>query len=127
MASPVMTQGAYGNLASGVAIAANGVSAPTTVDATTKFEVHLQVDVLTSGAAQAAATATVKVYRLFGAGPTSDTVPVTQAQIVLGAVTTHYIQSLALPTGKYSVTVANSDTVNSVSYSLTSSSVDSIS
>ena len=126
MASPVMTQGAYGNLANGVSIVASGVSAPVTVDATTKFEVQLQVDVLTGGAAQAAATATVKVYRLFGAGPTSDNVPVTQVQIALGAVTTHYIQSLALPTGKYSVTVANGDTASGISFSLTSSSVDSI-
>jgi hypothetical protein len=127
MASPVMTQGGYGNLASGVSIAASGVSTPVTVDATTKFEVQLQVDVLTGGAAQAAGTATVKVYRLFGTGPTSDNVPVTQMQIALGAVATHYIQSLALPTGKYSVTIVNGDSANSLSYSLTSSSVDSIS
>lgn len=126
MASPVMTQGAYGNLASGVSIAASGVSAAVAVDATTKFEVQLQIDILTGGAAQAAGTATVKIYRLFGAGPTSDTVPITQMQIALGAVSTHYIASLALPTGKYSVQVANGDSANAITYSVTSSSIDSI-
>ena len=127
MASPSMTQNSYGNLANGVSIAASGVSSPVTVDATTKFEVQLQVDVLTGGTAQAAGTATVKVFRLFGAGPTVDTVPTTQMQIALGTAAQHFIASLALPTGKYSVTISNGDTANSVSYSLSSSSVDSIS
>ena len=36
MASPVMTQNASGNLASGVSLAASGVSAAVTVDATTE-------------------------------------------------------------------------------------------
>jgi hypothetical protein len=121
-----MTQNGYGNLANGVSIAANGVSTPVTVDATAKFEVQLQVDVLTGGAAQATGTASVKVYRLFGAGPTADTVPTTQMQVALGTAAQHFIASLALPTGKYSVTVTNSDTANAVSYSLTSSSIDSI-
>jgi uncharacterized protein (DUF2141 family) len=127
MASPSMTQNASANLANAVSIAASATSAAVAVDATAKFEVQMQFDVLTGGAAQAAGTATVKVYRLFGAGPTSDNVPMTQMQITLGAVTTHYIQSLALPTGKYSVTVTNGDTANSITYSLTSSTVDSIS
>ena len=127
MASPSMTQNGYGNLANVVSIAASGVSSPVTVDATTKFEVQLQFDVLTGGTAQAAGTATVKICRLFGSGPTADNVPITQLQIALGTASTHYIASLALPTGKYSVTVVNGDTANSVSYSLTSSSVHSIS
>ncbi len=126
MASPAMMQNGYGNLANGVSVAANGVSSPVTVDATTKFEVQLQVDVLTGGTAQAAGTATMKVYRLFGPGPTPDTVPTTQMQVALGTAAQHFIASLALPTGKYSVTVSNSDSANSVSYSLTSSSIDSI-
>lgn len=126
MASPSMTQNAYANLASGISVGASATSAAVTVDASTKFEVQLQFDILTGGAAQAAGTATIKVYRLFGAGPTSDTIPVTQLQVALGAINTHYIASLALPTGKYSCTVSNGDTANSVSYSLTSSSIDSI-
>lgn len=68
MASPSMTQNSYGNLANVVAIAASGVSSPVTVDATTKFEVQLQFDILTGGTAQAAGTATAAIYRLFGAG-----------------------------------------------------------
>jgi len=126
MASPSMTQNSYGNLANVVAIAASGVSSPVTVDATTKFEVQLQFDILTGGTAQAAGTATAAIYRLFGAGPTSDTVPITQLQIALGAAAAHYIASLALSTGKYSVKVTNNDSANSISYSLTSSTADSI-
>lgn len=127
MASPSMTQNAAGNLASGVSIGANATSTPVTVDATAKFEVQLQFDVLTGGTAQAAGTYTVKVYRLFGAGPTSDTVPITQLQVSMGATATHYIASLALSTGKYSITVTNGDTANAITYSLTSSTVDAIS
>jgi hypothetical protein len=126
MASPSMTQNASANLASAVSIAASATSAAVTVDATTKFEVQLQFDVLTGGAAQAAGTATVQVFRLFGAGPTSDTVPISQLQIALGAINTHYIASIALPTGKYSTKVVNNDTANAISYSLTSSTIDSI-
>ena len=126
MASPSMTQNSYGNLANGVSIGASGVSSPVTVDATTKFEVQLQFDVLTGGSAQATGTATVKIYRLFGGGPTTDSVPITQLQIALGTAAMHFLVSLSLPTGKYSVTVTNGDSANAVSYSLTSSSVDSI-
>ncbi|MCW3097967.1 MAG: hypothetical protein JWL77_3585 [Chthonomonadaceae bacterium] len=126
MASPSMTQNAYANLASGVSIVASGTSAAVAVAATTKFEVQLQFDVLTGGTAQAAGTATIKIYRLFGAGPLSDTVPITQLAISMGTASTHFIQSLALPTGNYSVTVTNGDSVNAISYSLTSSSIDSI-
>jgi len=121
-----MTQNALANLANGVAIALSATSASVTVDATTKFEVQLQFDILTGAAAQAAGTATVKIYRFFGAGPQADNVPITQLQIALGAVTTHYIASLALSTGKYSVTVTNGDSANGISYSMTSSTIDSI-
>jgi hypothetical protein len=127
MASPSMTQNGYGNLANGVSIAANGVSVPLSVDATTKFEVQLQFDILTGGTAQAAGTAVVKIYRLFGAGPTADTVPTTQMQVTLGTAAQHFIASLALSTGRYSVTITNGDSANAVVYSLTSSSVDSVS
>jgi hypothetical protein len=126
MASPVMTQNASANLASAVSIAASATSAVVTVDATTKFEVQLQFDILTGAAAQAAGTATVQVFRLFGAGPTSDTVPITQLQVSMGAITTHYIASIALSTGKYSTKVVNNDSANAITYSLTSSTIDSI-
>lgn len=127
MASPSMTQNTAGNVvAAGTSIAASGTSAAVTVDATTKFEVQLQFDVLTGGAAQAAGTYTAKIYRVFGAGPTIDNVPITQMQISMGATTTHYVASLALPTGKYSVTVTNGDTANAVTFGITSSTIDGI-
>lgn len=126
MASPSMTQSAYANLASGVSIGASATSANVVVNATTKFEIQLQFDVLTGGTAQAAGIATVKVFRQFGAGPLVDTIPVTQMQIALGTASTHFIQSLSLPTGNYVVNVTNGDTVNAITYSLTLSSVDSI-
>jgi hypothetical protein len=126
MASPVTTFNASGNVANAVALALSATSASYTVDASTKFETQLQMDVLTGGAAQAAAVATLKVYRLFGAGPTSDTVPITQLQLALGAINTHYIASLSLSTGKYGITVTNGDTANAITFSLTSTSVDSI-
>jgi len=122
-----MTQNAAGNVvATGTSIAASGTSTPVTVDATTKFEVQFQFDVLTGGTAQAAGVATVKIYRVFGAGPTIDNVPITQLAIQMGTAATHYIASLALPTGKYSVTVTNSDTANAITFGITSSTVDSI-
>ena len=126
MAAPVMTQNAAGNLANGVAIAASATSAAITVDATTKFELQIQFNILTGATAQAVATATVKIFRLFGSGPTSDNIPVTQFSIPMGAAATNYIGSIALPTGKYSFTVQNGDTGNAVSYSATSSTIDSI-
>lgn len=126
MASPVMTQNPLANLAAAVAIAASLTSNQVTVDASTKFEVQLQFDILTGAAVQTAGVATVKIYRLFGAGPQPDNVPITQLQISLGAVNTHYIASLALSTGKYGVNVTNGDTANGISYSLTSSTIDAI-
>jgi len=127
MASPSMTQNVAGNVvATGTSIAASGTSTAVTVDATSKFEVQLQFDVLTGGTAQAAGTYTVKVYRVFGAGPTIDNVPVTQMQISMGTAATHYIASLALPTGKYSVTLSNGDSVNAVTFGITSSTLDAI-
>lgn len=126
MASPSMTQNAAGNLVSaGAGIAASGTSTPVTVDATGKFEVQLQFDVLTGNPAQAGGTYTVSVYRLFGAGPTSDTVPITQMQVMMGNTSTHFIASLALPTGRYSVTITNNSTYP-VTFAMTSSSIDSI-
>lgn len=126
MASPVMTQNALNNLASGVSIGASATSTPVALDATTKFEAQIQFDILTGGTAQAAGFATVKVYRRFGAGPQSDNIPVTQLQITTGTAATHYIQSIAIPTGNYAFTVTNGDTANAITYSATSSTVDAI-
>lgn len=127
MASPVMTQNAAGNIVSaGTSIAASGTSSPVTIDATTKFELQLQFDVLTGATAQAAGVATVKVFGVFGAGPTIDTVAITQLAITMGTGATHYIASMRLPTGKYSVTVTNSDSANAITFACTSSTIDSI-
>lgn len=127
MAAPVTTQNPYGNLVTNVAILPSGISGATVVDATQKFEAQMQFDILTGGAAQAGATAIVKIYRLFGLAGLSDTVPITQLQITLGTVSTHFTASVAMPTGKYGVTVTNGDTANSINYWLTLSTIDSIS
>lgn len=127
MASPSMTFNALGNVANAVSVAASATSTSVTVDASAKFEVQLQFDILTGGAAQTTGVATVKVYRLFGAGPQADNVPMTSMTITLGVVSTHFIQSLALPTGKYSITVTNGDTANAITSTITSSTVDAIS
>lgn len=126
MASPSVTQNAYGNVANVQSLAANTTTAALVIDATTKFEVQIQIDLLTGATAQASVSSTVKVYRDFGSGPTQDTVPITQLSIAMGAINTHYIASLALPTGKYAITVTNGDTANAITYSITTSTVDSI-
>jgi hypothetical protein len=121
-----MTQNASGNLSNGTSVAASGTSTAVVVDATTKFELQLQFDVLTGGTAQAGAVATVKIYGVFGGGPTADNVPLIQFAIAMGTASTPYIQSLRLGTGKYSYTVTNGDTANAITFSCTSSTVDSI-
>lgn len=127
MASPASTFNTIGNVvAAATSIAANATTTSVTVDASAKFEVQIQFDLLTGGTAQASVASTVKVYRLFGAGPTSDNVPVTQLSISMGAAATHYIASLALSTGKYGFTVTNGDTANAITYTVTSTTVDSV-
>lgn len=127
MASPIMTQNALGNVIAGVSVAATATSALVAANATTKFEIQLQFDVLTGAGAQASATATIKVYRAFGPSLTQpDNVPITQLQVNLGQASTHYLASVALPTGNYNFSVTNGDGANPFSFSVTSSTIDAI-
>ena len=125
MAAPVMTQNATGNILASSALALSASTANLDIDATTKFELELQIGV-TFGAVAATNGLQVNVYRLFGAGPTADTIQVTQFTIP-GTASTTKNQSLALPTGRYRIVLTNLDATNGLTgVTVTSSTIDSI-
>lgn len=126
MASPSMTFNAQANVRSSAALAASG-SATYTVDASTKFAVQLQFKNSNTGTTVGATNGLqVSIFRLFGGGPTADTIAVTQFIIATVSSTTNY-QSIELGTGKYQVKVQNLDTANQIdAVEITSSTVDSI-
>lgn len=124
MAAPTMTFNARGNLRSNQTIATSGTLS-TDVDASTKFEVQLQVEV-TFGTVAATSGLQVDVFREFGAGPTLDTIAMATF-VIPSTASTSKIQSIALPTGKYSVKLTNTDATNAVTaVYLTSSAVDTV-
>lgn len=124
MATPSMTFNAFGNIVNAGALAASA-TATSAVDASAKFEVQIQVQAI-FGTVAATSGLQVDVFRRFGAGPTDDTISVTTFTIPSTTSTTKD-QSFALPTGKYDVKVTNLDGTNALtSYSITTSTVDSI-
>jgi hypothetical protein len=124
MAAPAMTQNARGNVQSAGTLAASG-TATLAVDATAKFEVQIQIEVV-FGTVAATAGLQIDVFRRFGLGPTDDTIAVLTFVIPATASTTK-IQSFALPTGKYDVKETNLDATNGLTgLNLTTSTIDSI-
>jgi hypothetical protein len=123
MAAPSMTFNAKGNVLSNQTITASGTNTQA-IDASTKFEVQVQVEV-TFGTVAATSGLQVDVYRRFGAGPTDDTISVLTFTVPSTASTTKD-QSFALPTGKYDIKLTNLDATNGVTASITTSTVDSI-
>lgn len=124
MASPSMTLNALGNIRSNATILASGTTTDT-LDFSTKFEGQVQVQV-TFGTVAATSGLTINIFRLFGSGPTADTIAVTSFTIPSTASTTK-AQSFALPTGKYQIQLVNTDATNSVTgANITTSTVDSI-
>lgn len=125
MAAPSMTFNAKGNILNAATIAASGTNTQA-IDASTKFEVQVQVEVA-FGTVAATSGLQVDVYRRFGAGPTDDSISVLTFTIPSTASTTKD-QSFALPTGKYDVKLTNLDATNSVTgVTVTTSTVDAIS
>lgn len=124
MASPSMTFNAKGNIVSGATIALSATNTQA-IDASTKFEVQIQIEVI-FGTVAAVSGLQIDVFRRSGAGPTDDTISVLTF-VIPSQTSTTKDQSFALPTGKYDVKATNLDATNGVTgYTVTTSTVDSI-
>jgi hypothetical protein len=109
MSAPVMTFGAPGNrLASQALAAATPVSF--TLDYSARIGGLLQI-AATFGTVAAVAGLQIDVFRRVGTGPAVDSIAVSTYTISATASTTQR-KSLALPTGRYTVTLTNLDTTN---------------
>jgi hypothetical protein len=124
MASPSMTFGAQAGALSSQSLAASG-TVTFDVDASAKFAVAVQVKDTGGGSVAATNGLKIEVFRLFGAGPTADTIAVTSFAITTVASTASY-QSFELPTGKYRVKLTNLDASNAVTVEATAATVDSV-
>lgn len=123
---PSMTFNAKGNIINNQGIAFNSVLTTGNIDASNKFEIQFQVEVTFGGSLSTVNGLQVDAYRLFGAGPTVDTIAVTSF-VIPGTISTTKDQSFALPTGKYLLKLTNLDGSFSVSsVYVTSSTIDSI-
>ncbi len=126
MASPQMTQNAYGNVAASVPIGPGSVSANYMLDFSTKLEGQLQVDLLSGSAVTSGAVATINIFRVVGSSGTVDTVPMAAFSQALALVGAHAIRSVCLATGRYQAQVLNGDSANGITLSLTTSTVDGL-
>lgn len=126
MVAPNLTLNSAGNVLASQSLAA-GAGLSVTVDASTKYEVELQISVTGGNNVAATNGVEVSIYRIVGGGSTPDTIPATQITVPTVPNATQ-IASLWLPTGKWKVRPLNLDTTNPVAaLSLTSGSVDSVS
>jgi hypothetical protein len=125
MASPAMTFNAQAGALASASLGA-GANTSFSVDASAKFEVQVQVKNTGGGTVAATNGLQVDVFRRFGAGPTDDTIAVTSFVIPTTVSTTKY-QSIALPTGKYTIKLTNLDVTNAITTESTTSTIDSIS
>src|SRR5690349_8915089 len=105
MANPTMTFNAKGNILSNFVISGNFFYGSGAIDASTKYEVQVQVEA-SFGTISGGAGIQVDAFRQFGAGPTNDTIPMTSF-VIGGSGSTIRDQSFALPTGKYLVKLTN--------------------
>ncbi len=127
MASPVMTFNALGNIASSQALAAGATSVLYSIDASTDFELQMQVDILAGAAVAATNGVTVNVYRVLGSGTLdTDTIPAVAFTITPLTASAHSVKTVALSTGKYEISLTNTDATNAVTYTVTSAAVTSI-
>ncbi len=147
MSAPVMTKSAPGNVALNVTVAAGtivtyniyaGATGTNNVALATDtvFESQLQVDVTTGAAVAATWGATVTCYRGGSNSGSGATPPVWDTQggpatqvggAGTGATTTHYRQSLYLPTAPgWQVVVKNTDATNAMTLSLTLDQITSV-
>ncbi len=123
MPSPSMTFNAKGNILNGQSIGASGTNT-SAIDASAKFEVQVQVEAV-FGTVAATNGCQVDVYRCFGAGPTDDTISVLTF-VIPGTASTTKDQSFALPTGKFDLKITNLDGTNSITCSVTTSTIDAV-
>jgi len=121
-----MTTGnSAGNLLASTTVSHTGTPVTFNVDVSAKFEAQIQLSA-TFGTVAATAGLQVTVYRRIGSGPAVDTNAVTQFVVPAVASTTS-LQSFALPTGRYQVSLKDLDTTNDVtSVTATDDTVDSV-
>ena len=137
MAAPSMTYNSQGNIANAVSLAAstsNGYTGDAnayTVDASAKWEVQITVEYTTGGSV--AATSGLKVGIFTGSDSTphyetiQDTaIPTVAYQFFTPTASHTYRKTFFLPTGKYMIRVTNLDATNSVTFSITTVTIDSI-
>jgi hypothetical protein len=123
MSAPVMTFGAPGNRLASGALAA-GANVAFALDYSARIGGLLQV-AATFGTVAAVAGLQIDVYRRIGTGPVADSIAVSTYTIPATAGTPQR-KSLALPTGRYSVTLTNLDSANALSgVSATDDTIDS--
>ena len=126
MAAPSMTFNAAGNLIAASTNLAAGASTTVNVDASTKIELQILVNVTLGGTV--ATTHGIQVDALPGYGSTvayGDTPVASVAAAQATAASGSDTAFLALPTGKYQIKITNLDASNAVTIEATSATVDS--
>lgn len=128
MASPQMTFNALGNVANAIALAAGATSAQYLIDSSTDFETQLQANILAAAAVATTNGVVINVYRQVGVTGTvdTDTMPSLQYEITPLVASTASSHTLALSTGRYIVTLTNTDATNGVTFTLTTAVVSGI-
>lgn len=112
MASPTFTGGSAGNGKSSATLAAGATATAFAIDATTAFEVRLQVGG-TFGTIGTPSGLQVNIAEKVGSTPVADTA-LHPASFTLAAASGAKAQSVHLPVGRYDVSIANLDPTNSV-------------
>ncbi len=128
MASPQMTFNAAGNIASSIALAAGATSTNYTVDGSADFETQLQASI-TAGAAVAATNGvTVNCYRQLGPSgtPVNDTIASLAFTITPLTASATSVRTINLDTGRWVISLTNTDATNGVTFSLTTAAVTGI-
>lgn len=125
MSAPSMTTNhAAGNLLASSSLAA-GASTTFDVDYSAKLEGQIQIGA-TFGTVAATAGLQVDVYRRIGAGPATDTIPITTF-VIAAAASSSKLQSLALATGRYRVKLTDLDATNGLTaVSATDDTIDAL-
>lgn len=128
MASPGMIRNAPGNaLASQSLGAASTITV--TIDVSSDFQCQLQVQNTSGSATSAGAAVNALVYRLVGSGSgVQDSSPISQISIPTSTTAnTAQLASLTLETGRYNVTLTNTDSTNAVTILITADFVNQVS
>jgi hypothetical protein len=122
--TPSTTVNTQANLLASGSLAASGTTTAD-LDLTGKFGADVQVKDTGGGTVAATNGVQVDVFRLFGAGPTADTLAVLTFVIPTTTSTATY-KSLHLETGKYRIKLTTLDASNAVTVEMTSTTNDSI-